>query len=67
MPLESVKVGPNDALSQNFMKLRLLVTSENVNKHTNPHTRFMFHKYRFVVVSYSVDLVVECIRYTLHV
>ena len=26
--------GPNDALSQNFMMLRLLVASENVNKQT---------------------------------
>ena len=45
MSLESVKMknsgfvmtqpGPNDALSQNFMMLGLLVASENVNRHTD--------------------------------
>ena len=29
------EVGPNDALSQNFMKLGLLVASENVDRHTD--------------------------------
>ena len=37
------QTGPNDALSQNFMMLGLLVTLENANK----QTRFMFYKYRY--------------------
>ena len=28
--------GPNDALSQNFMKLGLLVAEKNVDRQTNP-------------------------------
>ena len=39
--------GPNDALSQNFMKLGLLVAEKNVDTHT--HTRFMFYKYRWCI------------------
>ena len=39
--------GPNDALSQNFMKLGLLVAEKNVNRQTDKPTRFMFYKYRF--------------------
>ena len=56
MPLESVEKsgffmfqpGPNDALSQNFMKLGLLVAEKNVDRQTDTHThtRFMFYKYR---------------------
>ena len=38
--------GPNDALSQNFMKLGLLVAEKNVNRQTDKPTRFMFYKYR---------------------
>ena len=38
--------GPNDALSQNFMKLGLLVAEKNVDRQTNTQTRFMFYKYR---------------------
>ena len=38
--------GPNDALSQNFMKLGLLVAEKNVDRQTNKPTRFMFYKYR---------------------
>ena len=30
--------GPNDALSQNFMKLGLLVAEKNVDRQTNTHT-----------------------------
>ena len=39
--------GPNDALSQNFMKLGLLVAEKNVNRQTDKPTRFMFYKYRY--------------------
>ena len=38
--------GPNDALSQNFMKLGLLVAEKNVDRHTHRQTRFMFYKDR---------------------
>ena len=38
--------GPNDTLSQNFMKLGLLVAEKNVDRQTDTHTRFMFYKYR---------------------
>ena len=38
--------GPNDALSQNFMKLGLLV-AEKKRGQTDTHTRFMFYKYRY--------------------
>ena len=56
MSLEPVKMknskigfqpGPNDTLSQNFMKLGLLVAEKNVNRATDRHTRFMFYKYRY--------------------
>ena len=30
--------GPNDALSQNFMKLGLLVAEKNVDRQTDRHT-----------------------------
>ena len=38
------QVGPNDALSQNFMKLGLLVAPENVNTHTHTdrHTDMLY-------------------------
>ena len=39
--------GPNDALSQNFIKLGLLVAEKNVDRQTDRHTRFMFYKYRY--------------------
>ena len=41
--------GPNDTLSQNFMKLGLLVAEENVDRQTHRHTRFMFCKYRLYI------------------
>ena len=44
--------GPNDALSQNFMKLGLLVAEKNMDiqtdRQTDKPTRFMFYKYRFI-------------------
>ena len=44
--------GPNDTLSQNFMKLGLLVAEKNVDRqtHTHTHTRFMFYKYRYKLI-----------------
>ena len=42
--------GPNDTLSQNFMKLGLLVAEKNVDRHTHTQTRFMLYKYRLIPV-----------------
>ena len=39
--------GPNDTLSQNFMKLGLLVAEKNVDRQTNPQDScFISYKYR---------------------
>ena len=45
--------GPNDALSQNFMKLGLLV-AEKKRGQTDTHTRFMFYKYRYMDITRKV-------------
>ena len=42
------QLGSNDALSQNFMKLGLLVAENNLDTQTHRQTRFMFYKYRYV-------------------
>ena len=42
--------GPNDTLSQNFMKLGLLV-AEKKRGQTDTQTRFMFYKYRYISVT----------------
>ena len=51
--------GPNDALSQNFMKLGILVAEKNVDKPTHRQRRFMFYNYRYCI---SV-LIVNCITF----
>ena len=41
--------GPNDALSQNFMTLGLLVAEKNVDTQTDTQTGFMFYKYKYLI------------------
>ena len=47
----------NDALSQNFMKLGLLVTEKNLDTKTDKPTRFMFYKYRKAITYMTVFIV----------
>ena len=47
--------GPNDTLSQNFMKLGLLVAEKNVDRHTHTHTHT--HTQDLCFISIDIGLI----------
>ena len=48
--------GPNDALSQNFMKLGLLVAEKNVDRQTNRQTDRQTDRQDSCFISIDVDI-----------
>ena len=62
---------PNDALSQNFTKLGLLMAHGHTDRQTVKRTRFMFYKYRLgsqyaLIQEYCLDYDLNYISKNMH-